>query len=70
LFPFTPVGARPPSVVQVYYNNLLSIPPILLLMAVSDDYRRLSHQSALAMPAFQMVALLSGVIGFAIRYGG
>ncbi|GIL62314.1 hypothetical protein Vafri_16593 [Volvox africanus] len=53
---------------MVYYNNLLSIPPILVLMAVFGEYDGLLRQPALAMPAFQMVAVLGGLIGFAISF--
>ncbi|GLC35477.1 hypothetical protein PLESTB_000203200 [Pleodorina starrii] len=53
---------------MVYYNNLLSIPPLLLLMAVFGEFGSLAHQPALALPSFQIVALLGGLIGFAISF--
>ena len=52
---------------MVYYNNLLSIPPILVLMWFFGEYEGLMAQTALRNPSFQMVAMVGGVLGFAIR---
>ncbi|KAI8474651.1 MAG: hypothetical protein J3K34DRAFT_406930 [Monoraphidium minutum] len=53
---------------MVYYNNLLSIPPILLLMVFFGEHRGLLQQPALANPMFLVVALAGGLIGFGISF--
>jgi GDP-mannose transporter len=53
---------------MVYYNNLLSIPPILVLMAVFGEFNGLLAQPALQNPQFLAVAVLGGLIGFGISF--
>lgn len=53
---------------MVFYNNLLSVPPILGLMWAFGEFPRLGSQPALANPAFLCVATASGLIGFAISF--
>ena len=53
---------------MVYYNNLLSIPPILCLMFFFGEHNTLLSQPALSNPVFLMVALLGGLIGFGISF--
>ncbi|KAG2492123.1 hypothetical protein HYH03_009614 [Edaphochlamys debaryana] len=53
---------------MVYYNNLLSIPFIVLLMWGFGEFQTLPQQHALGVAAFQAVALLGGIIGFAISF--
>jgi GDP-mannose transporter len=53
---------------MVYYNNLLSIPPILALMAGFGEFKGLLAQPALKNPVFLMVAAVGGLIGFGISF--
>ncbi len=53
---------------QVYYNNLLSLPPILALMWYFGEFHGLLQQPALRVPAFLAVSSLGGVLGFAISF--
>ena len=53
---------------MVYYNNLLSVPPILLLVFAFGEHRGLLAQPALRDPAFLLVALTGGLIGFGISF--
>jgi GDP-mannose transporter len=55
---------------MVYYNNLLSIPPSLVLMLVFGEHRGLLQQTALQDPRFQAVAVAGGLIGFGISFAG
>lgn len=53
---------------MVYYNNLLSIPPIVVLIFFFGEHRTLLHQPALHNPMFLAVALVGGLIGFGISF--
>ncbi|PNH07851.1 GDP-mannose transporter GONST1 [Tetrabaena socialis] len=53
---------------MMYYNNLLSIPPIMGLMWAFGEFETIQHQPALANPAFQKVVVMSGFLGFAISF--
>lgn len=53
---------------MVYYNNLLSIGPILLLMWTFGEFKTLPDQKALWELQFQLVALLGGILGFGISF--
>jgi hypothetical protein len=53
---------------MVYYNNLLSVPPILVLMLFFGEHRGLLQQPALSNPSFLLVALLGALIGFGISF--
>ena len=52
---------------QVYYNNLLSLPLILILMVGNGEVFSVWSEPDLGNPSFLMVAALSGIIGFGIR---
>ncbi|KAG2492125.1 hypothetical protein HYH03_009616 [Edaphochlamys debaryana] len=53
---------------MVYYNNLLSIPPIVAMIWYFGEYKGLMEQPALQNPAFLMVSSMGGIIGFAISF--
>eukprot|EP00199_Chlamydomonas_sp_CCMP681_P001907 CAMPEP_0119105438 /NCGR_PEP_ID=MMETSP1180-20130426/3395_1 /TAXON_ID=3052 ORGANISM="Chlamydomonas cf sp, Strain CCMP681" /NCGR_SAMPLE_ID=MMETSP1180 /ASSEMBLY_ACC=CAM_ASM_000741 /LENGTH=363 /DNA_ID=CAMNT_0007090481 /DNA_START=134 /DNA_END=1225 /DNA_ORIENTATION=- len=53
---------------MVYYNNLLSLPCIMVLMYVFGEIPTLTSQPAFQNPAFLMVAGMGGIIGFAISF--
>lgn len=63
--------AHPPHLpcapAQVFYNNLLSMPLIFMLMAGGGELHSLWEQPDLTNPRFQLVAALSGLLGFGIR---
>ena len=62
----------PPSLppLQVFYNNLLSLPFIGAMMLFSGEARSVWSEPVMHNKLFLAVAGLSGVIGFAIRCGG
>jgi len=53
---------------MVLYNNLLSLPPLFVLMYAFGELDTLWAQPALYDPAFLSVACLGGLIGFGISY--
>jgi GDP-mannose transporter len=53
---------------MVYYNNLLSLPCIFLLMYGFGELPTLTNQPALSEPPFLVVAAMGGLIGFAISF--
>ncbi|GFR52326.1 hypothetical protein Agub_g14864 [Astrephomene gubernaculifera] len=53
---------------MVYYNNLLSIPPILCMMWYFGEFEGLTSQPALQNTAFLIVSAMGGIIGFAISF--
>lgn len=53
---------------QVFYNNLLSLPCCVILMALTGELRRVWDEPDLRNAAFLLVASFSGLIGFAIRH--
>ena len=55
-------------VLQVYYNNLLSLVPIAVLMLGFGELHKLPHEPALANPEFLTVAMLGGLLGFGISF--
>lgn len=58
----------PPSIPrQVFYNNMLSLPFVAALMAMSGEARVVWHEPDLCNPTFLLVAGLSGAISFGIR---
>lgn len=65
---FTRSGQKMSEMSMVYYNNLLSLPPLLMLAAVLGEFQTLPHQAALHDPNFLKVAVLGGVIGFGISF--
>jgi hypothetical protein len=60
--------APPPLRPQVFYNNLLSLPLIFVLMTGSGELYTMWYEPDLWNPAFLCVAALSGLIGFGIRW--
>lgn len=59
--------AWPSHALQVFYNNLLSLPFITIIMAVTGEGRAVWTEPDLHNRTFLIVATLSGLIGFAIR---
>ena len=55
---------------MVYYNNLLSIPPILVAMWYFGEFEGLLDEPALRNPNFLFVSAMGGIIGFGIRCAG
>mmetsp|Transcript_33501 Transcript_33501/g.84889 ORF Transcript_33501/g.84889 Transcript_33501/m.84889 type:complete len:389 (-) Transcript_33501:687-1853(-) len=53
---------------MVYYNNLLSLGPIALLVVGFGEHTRLLSEPALRNPEFLVVALMGGLLGFAISF--
>ncbi|GLC39366.1 hypothetical protein PLESTB_000892400 [Pleodorina starrii] len=53
---------------MVYYNNLLSVPPILVMMWFFGEFHGLLEQEALKNSAFLMVSGLGALIGFGISF--
>jgi GDP-mannose transporter len=53
---------------QVYYNNVLSIPFVAVLVVIFGEHERIYDDPAISMPGFQLVAVLSCIIGFSISY--
>eukprot|EP00879_Flechtneria_rotunda_P011841 GHRR01012368.1.p1 GENE.GHRR01012368.1~~GHRR01012368.1.p1 ORF type:complete len:371 (+),score=80.22 GHRR01012368.1:574-1686(+) len=53
---------------MVYYNNMLSVPLTLVLVLVRAEFLGFWDQKALYDPAFQAIAVLSGVMGFLISF--
>ncbi|PSC73311.1 GDP-mannose transporter GONST1 [Micractinium conductrix] len=53
---------------MVFYNNLLSLPFIGLIMAFTGEVRDVWQEPDLHNPTFLAVAALSGFIGFAISF--
>ena len=52
---------------QVYINNLLSLPLVLVVMASQGELKSVWEEPDLLNPAFQTVAVLSGVLAFMLR---
>uniref|UniRef100_A0A6S8I4N4 Sugar phosphate transporter domain-containing protein n=1 Tax=Dunaliella tertiolecta TaxID=3047 RepID=A0A6S8I4N4_DUNTE len=52
----------------VYYNNVLSLPPIALLALASGEFPKVLYSPALWNPQFQVVAFIGAVLGCAISY--
>ncbi|KXZ49837.1 hypothetical protein GPECTOR_19g288 [Gonium pectorale] len=53
---------------KVYYNNLLSIPPILAMMWYFGEFEGLTQQAALRNNTFLLVSAMGGIIGFGISF--
>ncbi|KFM24148.1 GDP-mannose transporter GONST1 [Auxenochlorella protothecoides] len=66
--PLTVSGRKMDEFSMVFYNNLLSLPFIALLMAASGEAGRVWSEPDLGNPAFMAVAALSGLIGFGISF--
>lgn len=53
---------------MVLYNNLLSIPPIFIIVVAFGEIHTLPLQKDLWNPAFQVAALMTGLVGFFISF--
>ncbi|CAG9466130.1 unnamed protein product [Pedinophyceae sp. YPF-701] len=53
---------------MVLYNNLLSVPLLLLVIVFFGEAAQLPHQGALHEPTFLLAVLATGVLGFAISF--
>ncbi|KAL6744925.1 hypothetical protein V8C86DRAFT_3125725 [Haematococcus lacustris] len=53
---------------MVYYNNVLSIPPLALLSLVTREPWRLRGYTHLTSWEFQLVAVLGALMGFAVSF--
>jgi GDP-mannose transporter len=49
---------------MVYYNNMLSIPLVLVLVVLTNEHAILANDPALQNPRFVAAATLSGIVGF------
>lgn len=65
---YTSNGERLDEFSMVFYNNLLSLPLIFLVMAGQGELGILAEQEDLRNPAFLIVAMLSGLVGFGISF--
>jgi GDP-mannose transporter len=61
-------GKRLDELSMVYYNNLLSLPFILGLMAVSGELTTFYQEPDLYNRSFLLVAVLSGLLAFGISF--
>jgi GDP-mannose transporter len=66
--PYTVSGKKLDEFSMVFYNNLLSLPFIAVLMAGSGELSSVWYEPDLHNPAFLFIAILSGIIGFAISF--
>ncbi|GAX79970.1 hypothetical protein CEUSTIGMA_g7409.t1 [Chlamydomonas eustigma] len=66
--PYTSNTGRLSEFSMVYYNNLLSIGPVMLLMAVFGEFKKLPQQEALQNTEFVIVAVVGGFLGFGISF--
>eukprot|EP00197_Chlamydomonas_leiostraca_P015765 CAMPEP_0202881308 /NCGR_PEP_ID=MMETSP1391-20130828/36339_1 /ASSEMBLY_ACC=CAM_ASM_000867 /TAXON_ID=1034604 /ORGANISM="Chlamydomonas leiostraca, Strain SAG 11-49" /LENGTH=473 /DNA_ID=CAMNT_0049563971 /DNA_START=12 /DNA_END=1432 /DNA_ORIENTATION=- len=53
---------------MVYYNNLLSVPPLALLSLSSGEYWRLLDYHHIFNLEFQVVAVVGGLFGFCVSF--
>ena len=51
----------------MFFNNLLSLPFIFVMMALSGELSSMWYEPDLWNPRFQFVAIASGVLSFGIR---
>ena len=68
VIPFTSDKERMTEFSMVYYNNLLSIFPIIALMFYFGEFGRLLAEPALYNPEFLLVAVAGGLLGFGISF--
>ncbi len=54
--------------VQVYYNNALSLPLLCLVAAVNGEFSRVAAEPAIYIRGFQAAACLSAFCGFIISF--
>lgn len=65
---YTSNGEKLDEFSMVFYNNLLSLPLILILMIVQGELSTLPQQPDLYNPAFLAVASLTGIVSFGISF--
>lgn len=65
---YTSNGERLDEFSMVFYNNLLSLPLIFMVMVAQGELATLPEQKDLTNPAFLVVALLSSLVAFGISY--
>jgi GDP-mannose transporter len=65
---YTSNGERLDEFSMVFYNNLLSLPLIFLVMVFQGELKTLPDQPDLYNPAFLFVASLTGLVGFGISF--
>ncbi|GAX78300.1 hypothetical protein CEUSTIGMA_g5742.t1 [Chlamydomonas eustigma] len=53
---------------MVYYNNVLSLPPLILLILLSGELRTLQFYPHFHTLEFQVVAVLGGLMGFLVSF--
>lgn len=53
---------------MVYYNNLLSIVPLAILMVAFGEVEKLPYEPALQRSDFLAVAVMGGLLGFGISF--
>ena len=53
---------------KVYYNNVLSLPPLTLLVLLSGELRLLPSYPMWNNGEFQLVAVLGGLMGFMVSF--
>jgi len=61
-------GKRLSEFSMVFYNNLLSLPFLLIIMASTGELHRVWSEPDLTHPGFLTVAAFSGLLGFAISF--
>jgi GDP-mannose transporter len=57
-----------PLVVQVYYNNVLSLPLLCVVAAVNGEWSRVATEPAVFNHGFQAAAVFSAFCGFLISF--
>jgi GDP-mannose transporter len=65
---YTSNGERLDEFSMVFYNNLLSLPLIFVMMVMQGELSTLADQPDLTNPAFLIVAFLSGLVAFGISF--
>jgi GDP-mannose transporter len=65
---YTSNGERLDEFSMVFYNNLLSLPLIFIVMVMQGELTTLPQQTDLTNPAFLLVASLSGLVAFGISF--
>lgn len=58
----------PCAMLQVFYNNMLSLPFIAAMILVTGEVHKVWSEPDLTNPMFLSVAAVSGLIGFGIRW--
>ena len=53
---------------MVFYNNLLSLPFLAVMMAGTGELHRVWYEPDLTNPQFLLVAVFSGILGFCISF--